>query len=110
MVIDCIKSAELALEILNREYLNRPTKELKEEKERLENDIKFYKDTFSKMPEIENRIYYKVVYEGKGVWQSINEVADENYYNDIKPMDATYIYKKYYKKIEKFIKRQRKDK
>ena len=104
MVIDCIKSAELALEIVTKEYTNHPSESLKKEKEKLEKDVNYYKECFSKMPEIENRLFYKIAYEGKGIMKAVNEVADENYYNDIKPTHPQWIYEKYYKKIKKYLK------
>ncbi|MCI9585682.1 MAG: hypothetical protein HFH45_03500 [Bacilli bacterium] len=103
MIISCIKSAELALQVINEELLHNPSEDLLEEKEILENRINFYKSNLSKMPEIENRLYYKIEYEGKSIMKAVNEVADENYYNDIKPTDPTWIFRKYLKNIRKYL-------
>lgn len=103
MIISCIKSAELALEVINKELLHNPSKKLLKEKEELENRINFYKTNLSKMPEIENRLYYKIKYEGKSIMKAVNEVADENYFNNTTPSDAKWIHTKYFKNVKKYL-------
>lgn len=104
MVIECIKSAELALEVLQAEYKHNPSEDLANEIQYLNDRIRNYKNNLSKMPEIENRLYYKIMYEGKNIMKAVNEVADENYFNGVKPANYQWIYDKYYKKIKNLIK------
>lgn len=109
MIISCIKSAELTLNVLRAEYERVKSDELLKDIKYLEEKINYYKESFKKMPEIENRLYYKIEYEGKNTMKAIEEVANENSVNGVKPTDTTYIYKKYFKKIKKYLKRQWKD-
>lgn len=51
---------------------------------------------------IEYRLYLKIL-NGKTPTQAVNEIADENFNNDIKPNGTTQIWK-YYNKIKKIIK------
>lgn len=103
MVISCIKSAELALEVLEEEYNRNPTKELYDEIEKLEDTINRYKHNLSLMSEIENRLYYKIKYLGKNPTLAIKEVADENYFNDVKPSSVSVLWNIYSEKVKKFI-------
>lgn len=66
--------------------------------------IEMIKENLSKISinSIEYRLYLKIL-NGKTPTQAVNEVADENFNNDIKPNGTTQIWK-YYKKIKKFIK------
>ena len=103
MIITCIKSAELVLSCLEKEYKDNPSEKIEENIELLKEKINFYKESFKQMPEIENRLYYKIAYEGKNIMKACNEVANENYMNNSKPTDAIHIYKKYYKNIKKIL-------
>lgn len=103
MIIHCIKSAELVLSCLEKEYKDNPSEKVAKDIDIIKNKINFYKNNFKQMPEIENRLYYKIAYEGKNIMKACNEIADENYEKDIKPTDATHIYKYYYKKIKKYL-------
>ena len=100
MIITCIKSAELVLNCLEKEYKDNPSEKIAKDIELIKEKINFYKESFKQMPEIENRLYYKIAYEGKNIMKACNEVANENYMNNSKPTDAIHIYKKYYKKIQ----------
>lgn len=104
MIISCIKSAMLALECLEKQYEYEPTNEIKEKLDKVRELIENYKNNFKQMPEIENRLYYKIAYEGKGIMKACQEVADENYFNNVKPANVNVIHRDYYKKIKKFLK------
>lgn len=63
------------------------------------------KNNLSKLSscKIEYRIYLKLL-EGKNVSKAIEEVASENYQNDIKPASVDRLWKIYYKNLKKIIK------
>lgn len=66
--------------------------------------IEMIKEDLSKISinSIEYRLYLKIL-NGKTATQAVNEIADENFNNDIKPNGTTQIWK-YYNKIKKIIK------
>lgn len=66
--------------------------------------IEMIKEDLSKISinSIEYRLYLKIL-NGKTPTQAVNEIADENFNNDIKPNGTTQIWK-YYNKIKKIIK------
>lgn len=66
--------------------------------------IEMIKENLSKISinSIEYRLYLKIL-NGKTPTQAVNEIADENFNNDIKPNGTTQIWK-YYNKIKKIIK------
>lgn len=103
MIINCIKSAELSLQVLEKEYERTNNKELLNDIYKLQELINLYKENMKKMPEIENRLYYKIVYENKGVNRAVDEICDENSQQNISPSSRTRIFF-YYKKIKDFIK------
>lgn len=107
MMIDCIESAELTLKAINKELKCTTDEEtiqkLQNQKRKLEDNVQQYYELLSKMPEIENRLVYKIVYLGKAPMQAIKEVADENYLNDIKPNSIRQIQRIYYKKVKNVI-------
>lgn len=51
---------------------------------------------------IEYRLYLKIL-EGKKPSKAIEELADENYTNGIKPTDISTLWTNYYKKIKKYL-------
>ena len=66
--------------------------------------IEMIKENLSKISinSIEYRLYLKIL-NGKTPTQAVNEIADENFNNDIKPNGTTQRWK-YYNKIKKIIK------
>ena len=66
--------------------------------------IEMIKENLSKISinSIEYRLYLKIL-NGKTPTQAVNEIADENFNNNIKPNGTTQIWK-YYNKIKKIIK------
>jgi len=111
MIIKCIKQVELELNTINDELKrigNNPKdihyfEDLQNEKQMLEKQKNKYKENLKKLPDLESRIYNKVVYEGINVTKAIRDIADENYMNDQKPTDPDYIFKKYWKKVKEII-------
>lgn len=103
MIVECIKSAELSLKVIEEECRRNPSEHLLEEKDKLLRLVENYKFYLSQMPEIENRIYYKIAYEGKCTSRAIKEVAEENYINNQKPTDESWIYRKYYPKVKEIL-------
>lgn len=109
MIIKCIKQVELELNTINEELERigenpkdtQYFEELKREKSLLENQLEKYKNNLKDMPDLESRIYNKVVYEGINVTKAIRDIAEENYMNDQKPTDPDYIFRKYWKKMKK---------
>lgn len=75
---------------------------IKKTKEK-ERQIEKIKATLLKMSEnsIEYRLYFKIL-SGRTPTQAVNEIADENFAEDIKPNGITQIWK-YYKKIKKLL-------
>ena len=63
------------------------------------------KENLSKLSinSIEYRLYLKIL-NGLKPSRAIEEIANENYKNETKPTDITFIWKKYYKKIKFLIK------
>ena len=57
MIITCIKSAELVLNCLEKEYKDNPSEKIAKDIELIKEKINFYKESFKQMPEIENRLY-----------------------------------------------------
>ena len=103
IVLDCKKSVKLALQIVNIEYSENPSTELLLERKKLEDRIDMYLDNCKQMNEIENRLYYKIAYEGKNVMKACNEVADENYFKNIKPNNIEHIRRIYHNNVKKYI-------
>ena len=110
IVIKCIKQVEIELDTVNSELeriknnkLNNTDykTELLIEKQKLEEILGKYKLNLYELPDIESRLYRKLVYEGKNVTKAVDEIAEENYLNSKKPTDPSYIFRKYWKKIKK---------
>lgn len=106
--MECIKyinDLKIELDMLNdslqecrdeREYKN--ITRIVKSKEEL---MKKYKDNLAKLSDcqIEYRIYLKML-NGLSPTRAVEEVANENYMNDMKPTDITRIWKDYYKKVK----------
>lgn len=103
IVLDCINTVKLALQIVELEYEDCPNQNLLEAKIELERKINKYLRNCEQMNEIENRLYYKIAFEGKNVMRACNEVADENYYNNVKPNNIEHIRRIYHNKVKKYI-------
>ena len=84
----------------NKKMLRMIKRKIKEKQETIE----MIKEDLSKISinSIEYRLYLKIL-NGKTPTQAVNEIADENFNNDIKPNGTTQIWK-YYNKIKKIIK------
>lgn len=65
------------------------------------------KDNLSKMSNnsIEYRLYLKLL-NGITPTKAVQEIAEENYLNDIKPTNESYIFRTSYKKIKELLKVQ----
>lgn len=68
--------------------------------------IKKCEENLSKLSDnnIEYRLYLKIL-DGKRPSKAVEEIADENYENDLKPTSLSNIWN-YYKKIKKIIKQE----
>lgn len=110
LAIKCIKQVEQELKIIeseierssinnNADYL----RELKSNQKKLKEILENYCEIIKTMPSIENRLYYRIAYLGENPTQAIRKVAEENYLKDRKPTDVTYIFKKIYPKIKKYL-------
>ena len=93
IVIKCIKQVETELNTINSELeriknnkLNNTDykAELLIEKQKLEEILDKYKLNLYELPDIESRLYRKLVYEGKNVTKAVDEIAEENYLNSEK--------------------------
>ena len=103
--MDCISYVNdllIEIDILNK--INNDDVDIQKKIKEKQKKIEMVKDNLSKISinSIEYRLYLKIL-NGKTPTQAVNEVADENFNNDIKPNGPTQIWK-YYKKIKKFIK------
>lgn len=103
--MDCISYVNdllIEIDILNK--INNDDVDIQKKIKEKQKKIEMIKDNLSKISinSIEYRLYLKIL-NGKTPTQAVNEVADENFNNDIKPNGTTQIWK-YYKKIKKFIK------
>lgn len=103
--MDCIPYInDLLIEIDTLEKINNNNPEINNKIEKKRELIEQCRDNLSKlsMNSIEYRLYLKIL-NGKTPTQAVNEIADENFKNDIRPNGTTQIWK-YYKKIKKIIK------
>lgn len=106
--MDCISYLnDLQLEIDILEKIKRENDKDKidkiiKQKEELIEKCKSNLSQFS-INSIEYRLYYKIL-QGKKPSQAVEEIAEENMQNNIKPSSVNTIWKNYYKKIKKFCK------
>ena len=103
--MDCIPYVNdllIEIDILNK--LDNDDFDIKRKIKEKKDKIDMIKENLSKISDnnIEYRLYLKIL-NGKTPTQAVNEVADENFNNDIKPNGTTQIWK-YYKKIKKMLK------
>ena len=102
--MDCISYVNdllIEIDILNK--INNDDVDIQKKIKETQKKIEMVKDNLSKISinSIEYRLYLKIL-NGKTPTQAVNEVADLNFNNDIKPHGTTQI-GKYYKKIKIFI-------
>lgn len=75
-------------------------KKIKEKEDLIEECKKNLKELSNN--KIEYRLYLKIL-NGLKPSKAVEEVANENYLNGVKPTDIPYIFTKYYKKIKKYL-------
>lgn len=112
--IKCIKTVEIELDTVRKEikrikdsslqYDEEYINSLVETERKLSSTLSEYKQNLKSLPEVESRLYYKIMYEGMSVNKAIAKVSEENIQNDKKPCDIRYIERKYYPKIKKLLK------
>lgn len=102
--MDCIPYInDLLIEIKVLEELDSSNPEIKGKILIKREKIDKVKENLSKMSvnSIEYRLYFKIL-SGRTPTQAVNEIADENFAEDIKPNGITQIWK-YYKKIKNLL-------
>lgn len=110
--MDCIPYInDLKIEIDVLKQINNGSDEIESKIKQKERQLEIIKDNLSKLSNnsIEYRLYLKIL-NGVKPTKAIEELAEENYQNGVKPTDVPYIFTKYYKNLKKILKNKVKTK
>lgn len=103
--MDCIPYInDLLIEIDTLEKINNNNPKINEKIQEKRFLIEKCKSNLNRLSnnKIEYRLYLKII-NGLKPSKAVEEIANENYRDGIKPTDVSTIWKNYYKKIKKFL-------
>lgn len=98
-MIKTISNLNIELSVIDKEI-----ERLNKHKSDILSSLNDYKEYFEKLDGIEERLFYKIFYEGKKPSKAVYEIADENYMKDIKPASESQIWKYYNNLIKNGVK------